>query len=86
LQDGGFDGDEERIECGREQFGEQLARSRSALGGACRPHRGWGDGRARRPRPLRRRRSSGWTRWARELLRRDHEGSQERGGVCVSEV
>ncbi|HVG26354.1 MAG TPA: hypothetical protein VM865_02020, partial [Acidobacteriaceae bacterium] len=39
LQDGGFDGDEERIERGREQFGEQLARSRSA-GGACRPHQG----------------------------------------------
>jgi hypothetical protein len=30
LQDGGFDGDEETIERGREQFGEQLARSRSA--------------------------------------------------------
>ena len=31
---------------------------------------------------LRRRRSSGRVRWTRELLRRDHEGSQERGAFA----
>jgi hypothetical protein len=31
---------------------------------------------------LRRRRSSGWVRWTRELLRRNHEGSQARGAFA----